>query len=96
MTILLLLVVNAILIGYVGPLYKFENCGYSSMIFEKQMCFKGCIDDYTIPFGTLVYASSLLLYCAFEYRNNILFYITSLLTLTSLCLYFYHIIETLD
>lgn len=98
MSLLLLIVVNVVLFAYLGPMFTMEYCSYSSMIFENQLCVTGCISPYIIPFGSLAYFWSLVLYCVSLYNinNRFLIYLSSCLTLVSLSCYFYFVLTQVD
>lgn len=68
MRVFLTWAVNVILIGFLGPVFKLEGCGFDSSIIEKQSCVEETISRYIVPFGALSYCCALITY--FSYWTN--------------------------
>jgi hypothetical protein len=97
-SILLQWVVNAALIAFLGPVFKFKDCGFNSMIFEKQACVTMCISDMLIPFGALAYAWSVIAYFLYFYDSSKKLYIllSLLISLGSMAAYTYFLTVQVD
>lgn len=90
---LLLWVVNATLVAYMGPVFKFNGCGFNNMIFEKQPCVTMYIDGALIPLGSTTYVSSVITYLLYYYchRCVIPVYACCAVTLVLMCVYAYYL-----
>lgn len=57
--VLLVVAVNAVLVGYLGPLFKLSACSYDSNLFDKRACVVGDDASSRVTLGTLAYVSAL-------------------------------------
>lgn len=89
--ILTLGVVHATIVAFLGPVFKFNNCGFNNMIFEKQTCVTDNISNMLIPFGVIAYACAVTLFlcCTFYEKNEKLIFSSAGLTTVFLSCYAY-------
>lgn len=84
-------VVHATMIAFLGPVFKFNNCGFNNMIFERQVCVADNISSMLVPFGAISYACAVVLFmcCTFCEKNEKLILGSAGLTTAFLCCYAY-------
>jgi hypothetical protein len=97
MSLTLILIIHTILFSYLGPVFQLNTCGYTNMIFEKQVCVDNVMSYYIIPFGTMAYVCALFVYIAYEMVNSdFLLYFSVFMTLVTLSFYLYFLLSQID